>query len=273
MNPRPTRLVLLGHPVAHSLSPRMQGAALRAAGIDVEYQALDVPPHDLARVLAELASAGAAGNVTVPHKAAVAAECARLEPLAQRTGAVNTFWTEQGRLVGANTDVAGFDAAVRDLLGALPTGIPVAVVGAGGGAAGVLAAIERWGDCEVRLHNRTAERAHALARRFQDLAVVAASVDAGLRGASLVVNATSVGLYDDALPFDIRHLEPGSAVVDLVYRPGDTELVRQARAAGHRAAGGLAMLVGQGAASFAQWFGVDPDRRVMWKAVEPTRPG
>ncbi len=267
MTARPSRLVLLGHPVAHSLSPRIQNAALRAAGIALDYELLDVAPAGLAAALDALVHAGAAGNVTIPHKHAVAARCARLAPLAQRTGAVNTFWTEHGALVGDNTDVEGFDDAVRELLGELPRGADVALLGAGGAAAGVLAAIERWGNCRVRLYNRTVPRAEALAARFAPFAAVAASSVEALRGASLAVNATSVGLADERIPFDVDALPAGAAVLDLVYRAGDTPLVRRARAGGRRAVGGLPMLVGQGARAFERWFGFAPDRSVMWEAA------
>jgi hypothetical protein len=134
------RLVLLGHPVAHSLSPRFQNAALTAAGIPLRYEALDTPPDTLASVLDALISERAAGNVTIPHKEAVHARCDLRTPMAERVGAVNTFWcTLDGRLCGDNTDVSGFAAAARALLGdAAPTGLAIALVGAGGSAAAVL---------------------------------------------------------------------------------------------------------------------------------------
>jgi shikimate dehydrogenase len=264
---RPGRLVLIGHPVAHSLSPRFQNAALRAAGIPLTYEALDVPPDALDGVLTALAAQSAAGNVTIPHKARVAERCHRLLPMAARTGAANTFWTEQGRLIGDNTDPDGFDDAVRALLGDLPRGELVGLVGAGGAAAGILAAMERWGDCRVRLYNRTAARARALAERFVTLVTVASSIREAMDGVALAVNATSVGMRDEALPFVLEDLAPEAAVVDLVYRPGGTALVRAARAQGRRAAGGLRMLVGQGARSFERWFGVPANRAVMWEAV------
>ncbi len=267
MTAPPSRLVLLGHPVAHSRSPRMQNAALRAAGIPLAYEALDVLPSELDAVLDALVAGGAAGNVTIPHKLHVARRCDVRMPAAERTGAVNTFWSTDGQLIGDNTDVDGFDEAVRELLGALPAGIDVGLVGAGGAAAGVLAAIERWGNCRVRLYNRTAARAEALAGRFPAMARAVPTVERALAGAALAVNATSLGLYDDTLAFPVELLEPSAVVVDLVYRADDTALVRAARAQGHRVTDGLAMLVGQGAHAFEHWFGVIPERRVMWEAL------
>ncbi len=267
MTPRPGRLVLLGHPVANSLSPLFQNAALRAANIPLTYEPLDVLPEALDRTLDALVAQSAAGNVTIPHKGRVAERCHDLLPLARRTGAVNTFWTEHGHLVGDNTDVGGFDDAVRDLLGALPHDADVAVIGAGGAAAGILAAIERWGNCRARLYNRTVAHARALAARFEGLAVVAPSARNAVGGAPLVVNATSVGMPDGTLPFPLDALAPGAAVLDVVYRRGSTALVQEARALGHPAADGRRMLVGQGARSFERWFGFAPDRDLMWEAV------
>jgi shikimate dehydrogenase len=245
----------------------MQNAALRAAGLALEYRAVDVAPADLDAALDALIADEGAGNVTIPHKAPVAARCHRRTPLAERAGAVNTFWTEDGALAGDNTDVDGFDDAVRELLGALPSGSRIGLVGAGGGAAAVLAAVERWGACVARVYNRTQGRARELAARFAPFATAAASAREALGDADLVVNATSVGLHDDSLPFPVELLPEHAAVVDLVYRRDDTALVRAVRRRGGRAVGGLPMLVGQGARAFERWFGFAPDRRVMWEAI------
>jgi shikimate dehydrogenase len=263
----PGRLVLLGHPVAHSLSPRFQNAALRAAGIPLVYEPIDVAPDALRATLAELAAVGASGNVTIPHKEVVAACCERLSPLAERCGAVNTFWHEDGKLVGDNTDVGGVDAIASLLLGPARTTATVALVGAGGSAAAVVAAVERWGDTRVRLYNRNVDRARTLAARFGTVIEVVESVEQALAGAALVVNATPVGLKDDAFPVPVSALPPNAAVFDLVYRANETAWVRAARGAGHRAADGEGMLVEQGALSFERWFGVAPDRGAMWRAL------
>jgi len=263
----PGRLVLLGHPVSHSLSPRFQNAALRAAGIPLAYEALDVPPEALAAMLLELAGQDASGNVTIPHKEAVAALCVRRSPLAERCGAVNTFWHEDGILVGDNTDVGGVDAIARALLGEARRSARVALLGAGGSAAAVLAAVERWGSAHVQLYNRNMERARAVASRFDGSVSVASSLDEALDGAMLVVNATPVGLRDDAFPLAVERIPRDAAVFDLVYRSGETAWVRAARNAGHRAADGEGMLVEQGALSFERWFGIEPDRNAMWSAL------
>ncbi|HUF25894.1 MAG TPA: shikimate dehydrogenase [Gemmatimonadaceae bacterium] len=268
---RPSRLVLLGHPVLHSLSPRFQNAALRAAGIPLVYEGLDVAPRDLEPVLRGLRADGVAGNVTIPHKERVAAICDTLTADARRAGAVNTFWVEDGRLVGDNTDIAGVRAAVRRLLGRPPEHLPVGLLGAGGAAAAVVCAAAEWPGASIAIYNRTRARAEELAARARAVSEVevqvAASAADAVREAALVVNATSIGLHGDALPVEPEHLAPSAAVLDLVYRPGGTELVLAARALGHAADDGLAMLIEQGALSFERWLGVAPDREVMWSSV------
>lgn len=264
---RPGRLVLLGHPVAHSLSPRFQTAALRSAGIPLVYEAVDVEPPQLDRVLTELAAAGAGGNVTIPYKRAVAARCARRSPVAERAGAVNTFWTEGGALVGDNTDVDGVHQAVCALLGHPPRDERVALLGAGGSAAAVLCAMERWEGAAAVLYNRTMPRAEQLASRFAAIAACAPTLDAALTDATLVINATSLGLGGSGEPAPIDRLPRGAAVLDLVYAPGETAWVRAARGAGHPAQDGIVMLVEQGAAAFERWFGIAPDRDAMWAAL------
>jgi len=266
--PLPGRLVLLGHPVSHSLSPAFQNAALRRAGLPLRYEALDVPPSRLDDTLRGLAAERAAGNVTIPHKASVASRCARLSPLARRVGAVNTFWHEEGELVGDNTDVGGIDEAVRALLGGVPSGLRVVLVGAGGSAAAVVAAAEGWDDARVTVWSRTAERSGQLARRFANVATASEFLADAIRGADLAINATPVGLDGDRIPFPPALLRRSAAVLDLVYLPdGPTPWVRLARAQGRRASDGLPMLIGQGARSFERWFGLPPDRQVMWDAV------
>lgn len=248
----------------------MQGAALRAAGIDATYVARDVLPDELAATVAELRARNCAGNVTIPHKQAMAALCDRLTEAASAAGAVNTFWIDEAALVGDNTDIAGFDAAARALVDVTDarrdTPLRVALIGAGGAAAAVAIATRSWPNTQLTVWTRRADAAAAFTQRFAH-ARAAASLRDAVRDADLVVNATPIGLHDDALPFAVDALAADAAVLDLVYRPGETDLVRSARARGLRASDGMAMLVEQGAAAFARWFGIEPDRSVMWEAL------
>ncbi len=272
MKERPVRLVLVGHPVAHSLSPAMQNAALRAAGIALTYESVDVLPGDLEATLAQLVQGRAAGNVTVPHKEAAARFCGRVTAVAQRAGAVNTFWVEDDALVGDNTDVAGFHNAVIRLSGRVPSHARIAVLGAGGAAAAVLTAISEWPGCEARVWNRTPERVGALLARFPGVGVAVSTIPEALADAALVVHATTIGMSREDVPFDPALLPRGADAIDLVYRPGETAWVRAARTCGHRACDGLTMLVEQGALAFERWFGRPGDRAAMWSAAAPGIP-
>lgn len=263
----PGRLVLLGHPVSHSLSPAFQNAALRRAALPIQYELLDVSPEALDAALDDLVVSNAAGNVTVPHKEAVFARCQRRSSLAERVGAVNTFWIEGGDLVGDNTDVGGFLDLLSTVASAVDPTRPAAIIGAGGSAAAVLAALEHAPFTDVRVSSRTAPRAIALCQRFAHAQPVLEAAEA-LRGASLIINATPVGLGGEALPFDVERVERDAVVIDLVYaHDGETPLVQAARARGLVAVSGLEMLLGQGARSFERWFGIAPDRDAMRQAV------
>lgn len=264
----PGRLVLLGHPVAHSLSPALHNAALRYVGLPIRYEAIDVAPASLDDAVARLIIARAAGNVTIPHKEAFAKRCARVDAVAQRVAAVNTFRiADDGGLEGMNTDVGGFDALAREA-GALRAGARIAVLGAGGAAAAVLAALERWSGASVSLFNRTAARASALAERFPIVQHVASSAEDAVQDASVIVNATALGLHDgDALPVRISALPNDAVVLDLVYRPGETAWVRAARKSGHAGVDGFCMLLEQGALAFEWWLGIAAPRDVMRSAL------
>ena len=265
----PGRLVLLGHPVAHSLSPVMHNAALAAAGIPLTYELLDVHPSALETTLASLASERAAGNVTVPHKTGATSAMKAVSPAARRIEAVNTFHTaDSGDLIGDNTDPLGFAALVRGTLGREPRDAQFGVIGAGGAAAAVLATIEGWSGCSARIYSRNAKRAEQLASRFPDVArVERLSEDEPVLG-EIVVNATPIGLGNDDVPVALDRLAPNAAILDLVYRRGETAWVRLARAEGRTASDGLPMLFEQGAAAFEIWFGIQPDRNAMWSALK-----
>jgi shikimate dehydrogenase len=234
--------------------------------LPLRYEALDVPPESLDTTLDELIAIAAAGNVTIPHKERVAARCVRLSPLAERVGAVNTFWIETGELVGDNTDVGGFRHLLTTTAPKLSREQPVAVLGAGGSAAAVLVALDQETFRDVRVHARTSARADALCAR---VGIGRSMVDLhdALRGAELVVNTTPVGLDGHAIAVDLDRVEKNAVILDLVFGRNETPLVRTARARGHAAADGLAMLLEQGALAFERWFGIAPDREAMRESV------
>lgn len=269
-------LAVIGHPVGHSLSPQIHNAALRAQGLDYVYLAFDVLPSMLTMAVEGLRAVGARGaNVTVPHKQEVLSLMDELDPLAARVGAVNTIVNESGRLVGYNTDVAGFQKALRLLLPDGAEGRRCLVAGAGGAARAVLAALAAEKADEIWVFNRTPARAEALcaaaagwgARRCEPvgremLSEVGGSVD-------IVVNATTVGL-DPAVkevPFPVDIVCSRQAVIDLVYGPAVTSFVRHAQAQGAATIDGLEMLLMQAASSYRLWTGRDAPLDVMRRTL------
>ncbi len=255
---------LLGDPVRHSLSPRMQNAAIRAAGIDAVYVALACNAGDLPGVMRSLAAGGGGGNVTVPHKA-VAATVGRRDPRVELLGAANVFGSLEGELLVGNTDVDGL-LALFDRLDA-PAG-PWCVLGTGGSAhAAVGAALERGSRIAVR--SRSPERA----REFLAWAASRGVESAEPEECVVLVNATPVGLHDDdPLPVALDELPTLAAVADLTYHhQGTTRLVTAAIARGLAAADGREMLLIQGMAAWNWWFpGVEPPEEVMRAALRGT---
>lgn len=269
-----TRLfALLGDPVSHSLSPKFQNAALRALGLDGVFVALRCTADDLPGLLRGIARAGGGGNVTVPHKAIAAATVERPSEAVRRTGACNAYWLQDGAVHGDNTDVAGALDAVRTLLGRSPAGARVLLLGAGGAASAAVCALADAGAERIVVANRTGERADALAERFRGPGVRIDTVGSveELMGErfDLAINSTSLGLKStDPLPFDPDAPGPAiGAALDLVYAPAETAWVHAMRARGLPAADGKEMLIGQGAAAFRRWWGVEPPLDVMRAAL------
>jgi shikimate dehydrogenase len=259
----PTDLWLLGYGISASPSPRMQEAALRARGVEGSYRIVDVAPGELGDTLRRLRAGEAAGaNVTIPHKLAVAAACDHLEGDAALTGAVNTVVVEEGRLLGANTDAAGLEGALRGA-GLWPSpGQEAVVLGAGGAAAAALLALSRAPVGRLWVTARRPEAARELAARLEPILRAtpadwdAAALEPLLARAGTVVNATPGGL--GALPLRLDRLGAGCTVIDLRYRPRPVDLVAAAREAGLRACDGLEMLLQQGMLSFRRWTGLEP---------------
>lgn len=250
----------------------MHNAALQALKLDALYTAVDVPPRYLKPVLRALVLAGVEGfNVTVPLKEAVIPLLDAVEPSARAIGAVNTILVRNRRLVGLNTDGIGFLKALREL-GWQPRGTRAVILGAGGAARAAAWELARLPGAQVTIANRHVSRAQALARwlkRQHPRAQVRASSlkEISLQEANLLVNATTVGMKaSEGLLVDPQQLHRGLRVFDMVY-PRETALVRAARRRGAVAAGGLSMLLYQGAESLRRWVRRPPPVGVMRRAL------
>lgn len=264
-HPRIPLAGVIGSPVAHSRSPALHGHWLRRYGIAGHYVPMDVAQADLKAALALLPKLGFVGvNVTIPHKEHVLRLADIVTDRAALIGAANTLiFRRDGRVHADNTDGAGFLASLRQ--GAprwQPSAGPAAVLGAGGAARAVVAALIEAGVPEIRLANRTRARAETVRGDFGAKVTVHDWAQAGamVGGAATVVNTTALGMVGKpALPVPLEGLSPGTVVTDLVYAPLETAFLAQARAAGCTVVDGLGMLLHQAAPGFERWFGQRPE--------------
>ncbi|MFM2106761.1 MAG: hypothetical protein RL338_1793 [Chloroflexota bacterium] len=273
------RVVLIGHPVSHSLSAAMQQAAFDQLGIDARYELWDREVPALAGALDELRGDEFLGaNVTIPHKEKAATLVDRLTEEAASTGAVNTITREGKRLVGHNTDVAGFRVALDRLVGRQKMPRHAVVLGAGGAGRAVVHALITGGFQRVVVFNRHLHRAEQLCRHFarsashmelRALPWHEAVLEAELGKAKVLVNATSIGLAPDETPVPAELIPPGLLVLDLIYR--ETRFLREAAAAGCTTEDGGTMLLHQGAAAFTLWTGRPAPLEVMEAALRAAR--
>ena len=254
---------VIGWPVGHSRSPRLHGFWLDHYGIDGAYLPLPVAPENLESALRGLRDAGFRGlNVTIPHKESVMALCDRVDDTARRIGAVNTLVFDANGIQGSNSDAFGFIENLKaSVPGYDPAAGPALLLGAGGAARAVAVALLDAGVAELRICNRSAERAERLAAELGSRAKVLSWDDraAALDDLGLLVNSTSLGMTGQPpLALDLDRLAAGAVVYDLVYAPLETPLLAEARARGARAVDGLGMLLHQARPGFAAWFGVEP---------------
>ena len=253
-----------GWPIAHSRSPAIHNYWLEKHGIDGIYVPLAVPPESFERAVRTLPCLGFKGvNVTAPHKEAAFWAMDETDPLSARTGAVNTIVVRaDGSLRGENSDVSGFLEALKEGNPGWRGGDgPAVVVGAGGAARAVVAALEDSGAPEIRLVNRTPERAAALAAGAGPVVEPRAweARTEALDGAALLVNTTPLGMAGrPALDLELSRLPAEATVCDIVYAPLETPLLAVARARGNVVVDGLGMLLHQARPGFRAWFGRDP---------------
>jgi len=274
------RVVLIGHPVAHSLSGAMQQAAFDTLGIDARYELWDRPPIELSDAIGELRSGDdfLGANVTIPHKERVVPLVDRQTEEAHVTGAVNTLTREGHKLVGHNTDVPGFKTALDQLVGRQKMPRAAVVLGAGGGARAVVYGLIREGFQRVVVFNRHLHRAEGLVKHFgrsaahMELRAMPwheSIIEAELAKTKVLVNATSIGLVADDSPLPAEIIPADLLVLDLIY--ARTRLLRDAAAAGCTIADGETMLLHQGAASFTLWTGQPAPLEAMAAALADAR--
>ncbi len=263
---------VFGHPVGHSLSPIMHMAAIHKLGLGAIYQAFDVAPERLPEALTALRVLRFRGiNLTIPHKEAALPLMDDLTDAAARVGAVNTVIRDGDRLIGDNTDGQGYLLSLQTELGLDPSGIRVAILGAGGAAKAIASAL-LMADCAgVTIYNRDVSRAKMLCAHLKQFynserLGFAAIADVRGSGVDLLINTTPVGMMghlEGMLPLDEAQIHSHMIVSDIVYRPIETSLLQRAASRGARTHDGTGMLAYQGALAFERWFGVMPDASLM----------
>jgi shikimate dehydrogenase len=285
-----TRLAyVIGAPISHSLSPAIHNAAFAACGIDARYEPAEVAPNNLVPWIEQMRSSDAFGfNVTIPHKEAILAYLDVLEGDAALTGAANTVIvqpaesgnegaaTSRCTLIGTNTDTIGFRRSLAEEAGMSLQDQRVVILGAGGAARAISLVALQDGARDLTIANRHVQRAQQLLRDLapavgptfvRPIELQSPSLRSAIRRATVVINATSVGLGSDEMPIDPDTIVPDSLVVDIVYNPPETATMRAARERGARVLGGLGMLVFQAGAAFERWTGVPAPISAMWAAA------
>ena len=282
----PIRLGIFGDPIAHSLSPQMQNAALRACGMEMQYARFHIRASELRSALLFLRKLGFVGiNLTVPHKIAAFIQIDEADESATRTGAINTIRVRDEKLIGSTTDGDGFLRAIRTEFSIDLRDLRVMIIGAGGGTGRAIAWQCALENCErLVLVNRTLAKASKLvdklgpcftgarvlgpAARLEAIALDETALRAQLADIDLIVNATPLGMNpSDPTPIPTRLIAPHHIVFDCIYGSSKTALLRATEAAGARGANGLSMLLYQGALSFSIWFNRDAPIEPMRAAL------
>lgn len=259
----PVRAFVCGHPIDHSRSPRIHSHWIRVYGIAGSYEAVDVRPGEFESFIASLQERGyAGGNVTIPHKEAAFALAAWRDAAAEQIGAANTLWLEKGRLMVSNTDAYGFAANLDEKAPEWDSARKAVVLGAGGSSRAVVHALLTRGVGEVRVVNRTLDRAQELAHHFggRVSAHQPEALAELLSDTRLVVNTTSLGMKGEGgLPADPDLMSDGTVVTDLVYVPLRTPFLAAAQRRGLKTVDGLGMLLHQAVPGFERWFRRRPE--------------
>lgn len=268
------KVCVIGWPVEHSRSPLIHNHWIKECGIaDAIYERLAVKPEEATATIRDLSALGYIGaNVTVPHKETAFAALSRHDAIAKRLKAVNTIVTTPEGFEGRNTDGYGFIANLKDRAPAWDAKAgPAVLLGAGGAARAIAAALEEEGAPEVRIVNRTRAKSEALLRDLHLMTgriVAFSDAEKALKGANLLVNTTTLGMKGESdVDLDISPLPRGALVTDIVYTPLETGLLRRAREAGHETVDGLGMLLHQAVPGFEAWFGVRPQVTAELRAM------
>ena len=267
------RVALIGKPLRRRHSEIMHNAAFREYGVDARYELREIEPEQVRDFVSLTRGEDWFGfQITAPYKQVVMEHLDEIDPLTERIGAVNSVARlDDGRLEGFNTDAPGFIRSLEADLDLEVRGKDIAVAGAGGAARAVVNALAAAGANRIVIGNRTPDRAEGLAREFGrpvEAATLGEEFERALAGAQVAVNATTLGMVDEGVAFDVHSLPATAAVYDLVYTPPETRLLREARLRGLKTANGLGMLITQAEIALERWTGIPGAGEVMAAALE-----
>lgn len=270
-------LGIFGYPVGHSFSPLMQNAAIEALGLPYIYIPFEVSPENLGSAVNGIKPLGIAGvNITVPHKEKVIPFLDEITEEASLIGSVNTIENKNGRLIGHNTDSRGYIRSLREDAGFDPKGKKALIIGAGGGARGVIAGLSVNGIAEIVIANRTLGKGEALAaefgKKFKGIKFSAHPLSSLkdpdiLSSLDLVINTTSMGLEGKSIEIELSFTPSHTLISDIAYKPSTTSFLKNAQETGRKTLDGLGMLLYQGAISFETWTSYTAPVDVMKKAL------
>ncbi|MBQ8541124.1 MAG: shikimate dehydrogenase [Clostridia bacterium] len=258
------QLGVIGNPISHSISPQLHNTMIEKTSLDYVYSAFRVREGEVGKALDGMRALNIRGfNVTIPHKITAHDLCDEVDPFAKKMGACNTLVNTDGVIKGYNTDGPGFVRALK-YKGVEVVGKSVAILGAGGAAAGVAMALADSGAAVIAIVNRTREKAEALAKKINRYHPNVATACDGYTGVDILVNTTSVGMNSDKSPVDsMDGLNENAVVCDIVYCPRETALLKMAKEAGFKTVGGIGMLINQAVIAFELFTNTKVDEKVV----------
>ena len=249
------KYLVIGNPIDHSLSPKLQNWWLKENNIDATYDKIKLEDHEIKKFIQEIKEQKIAGcNVTVPFKKTVIPFLDKLSPEAEQTQSVNTITYDNGDLVGHNTDIAGFDTAIKKLDFSLK-GKKVMILGAGGVVPSIIFALQKMNVQEITISNRTKERAENLRVLFNNIKILEWG---NLTDFHMVINATSLGLNNEIINLDFSSLGPNKLFYDVIYNPNETNFLKTGKQLGYKTENGKTMFVYQALEAFRLWHKIEP---------------
>ena len=250
------KYLVIGNPISHSLSPKLQNYWLKQNNIDAVYDKIKLEEKEIEGIVQDIRKQKIAGcNITVPFKKKVIPFLDSLSPEAEKTQSVNTITFEKGNLIGHNTDIFGFDKAIRSLNFNMK-GKKILILGAGGVVSSIVFAIKEMGASEITISNRTKQKAENLKILFKKLNILEWG---NLTNFDVVINATSLGLNNEKINLDFSKVGKNKLFYDVIYNPAETNFLKEGKQLGNVTENGAMMFIYQAFEAFKLWHGIEPE--------------